>query len=164
MPNAPARSSRAPIRATLTVLSDQPNNVASRSLPRNKASGAMLRSFSHSAKRPHSLGVKGLGSPLPGLLNHAVNSRTAWLCSLMLISISGTGCRQCNRPRSGAPRLPEQGGDDRQGPAGIDDVIDQQDGACWNGVDQRKDTIEVPALVEAILLQLLGLIVPHLDH
>jgi hypothetical protein len=164
MPKAPARSSKARIRDTPTVLSDQPNKVVSRSLLRSKASGAMLRSFSHSANRPHSLGVSGLGSPLPGLVNHAVNSKTAWLCSLMLISISGTGRRQGNRPNSGASRLPEQGGGDSQGPAGIDDVIDQQDGACGDRVDHGKNAIQVPALVEAVLLQLLRLIVAHLDH
>ena len=78
--------------------------------------------------------------------------------------LAGGSCGKGKREYGAAAVFKKQCRHDRHGPRGINEVVYQQDRARIHGPVDGKHTIQVAALVEPILLELLGFIATDLAH
>lgn len=78
--------------------------------------------------------------------------------------MSSPGGSERHGPHRPAARPAEEGGHDRECPAGVHDIVHKQDRPRRNRPYDPKRTVEVPTLVEPVLLQLLGLVASDFLH
>ena len=82
----------------------------------------------------------------------------------MSISLPRIRRRQRHREDRTAAGVSKQRSNDRQSPLRVDDVVHKEDWFICDRTLDREDAVEVLALMVSIVLFLLRVVVPHLDH